>query len=104
MNTAIPYLYRDSSNYKVHDELVVEGELTTAGIASIREVLIDGVWFDPVPLNLRHRGSELANFPTDDDHDWHELVLDDVNLTEAAATLTMSSLIRSLSDSQRIDP
>ena len=35
MNTKICYLYRDAGNYKVHNECVIQGELSKEQIQSI---------------------------------------------------------------------
>ena len=35
LNTAIHYLYRDASNYKVHTEVVLKGEITAEQIKEV---------------------------------------------------------------------
>ena len=43
MNTQIRYLYRDASNYKIHNECVVTGELMPEQIAQIMDLPVGTV-------------------------------------------------------------
>ena len=70
MNTRIGYRYRDASNYKAYDEIVVEGVVTREQLAPFLE---DGDSFIPDQVNMRELQDELTSFPSEDDHVWHEL-------------------------------
>lgn len=47
MNTKICYLYRDADNYKVHNECVIQGELSKEQIQSILDCCDMGEYFIP---------------------------------------------------------
>lgn len=75
MNTLLEYLYRDASNYKQHGSVVMEGSLA---LKEVRHLLVDGEYFIPSQAGLpdlqqkfRAQGFE---YPTEDDHTWHEIV------------------------------
>lgn len=79
MIVTVPYMYRDASNYKAHSCIRVSGTLTSEQVERVRascelECFIPG----QVSALLMHLGTELASFPYDDDHPWHELDLDDI--------------------------
>ena len=48
MNTKICYLYRDAGNYKVHNECVIQGELSKEQIQSILDCCDMGEYFIPM--------------------------------------------------------
>lgn len=52
MNTCISYLYRDACNYKIHNEVIINGVLTSAQIDSIMDCLLDGEYFIPSQVGL----------------------------------------------------
>lgn len=70
MNTLVYYLYRDGSNYKVHNEVVLKGEITPEQISAIAESLDSGENFIPSQVGLPERRFE--NW-TEDDGPWFEL-------------------------------
>lgn len=85
MNTAIDYMYRDASNYKLHHRRVFPGEITAAERDAIGAYLDDDVCFIPVQLGWEHLGDDSGwNFPSEDDHPWHELTW--IEPTEAQPT------------------
>lgn len=71
-NTKIELLYRDASNYKQFDEVVLEGQLTDQQIANIKEHLHDGEALIArevgLPTPSEKNAEQGYNFPTDDDH------------------------------------
>lgn len=70
VNTKINYLYRDASNYKQHNEVVIAGKITEQQISTIVSCLSDGEYFIPKQVGLPEtRFSEW----TEDDHCWFEL-------------------------------
>jgi hypothetical protein len=82
MFTVIPYVYRDASNYKEGDHIILEGILTEEQIKSIEGKLDDGENFIPADLNLgiEELQERLMSFPSDDDHVWHELELNEIEV------------------------
>jgi len=75
MNTLLEYLYRDASNYKQHDSVVLQGAIS---LKDIRPLLIDGKHFIPSQAglpDLQHKFKDQGfEYPTEDDHEWHEIV------------------------------
>jgi hypothetical protein len=66
-NTEICYIYRDASNYKWFDEVVVSGELH---FEDFKEYLIDREFFIPELVGLKCLTPEIRN---EDDYDWHAI-------------------------------
>jgi hypothetical protein len=82
MNTRLGYLYRDGSNYKQHHAVVFAGAITDAERRALLARLDDGSYFIPSQVgleDLQHRFGGL----TDDDHPWHELEADDIEVADA---------------------
>lgn len=70
MNTKIEYLYRDGSNYKMHNECIIRGPVTDEQINIIMASLDEGEYFIPSVVGMPElRFSGLNN----DDHPWFEL-------------------------------
>ena len=89
MNTTIEYLYRDASNYKKWNRVVIRGELSSEQLERI-EACLDGDYFVPRSVGLpEHR---ITDYRTDDDHCWFEWEVCDVaELTEELPTIDMSA-------------
>ncbi|HET9066928.1 MAG TPA: hypothetical protein VFN22_14005 [Gemmatimonadales bacterium] len=71
------YLYRDASNYKGWGFLELRGEASEANEAAIREVLIDGMWFDPERAGIPtvfHLAAGPGGFDPRLDHPLHEFI------------------------------
>lgn len=83
MNTKIYYLYRDASNYKQNNEIVVEGEFTEEQVNSIIASLEVGEYF--IPENV---GWECERFVEwgEDDHPYCEIDENCFELTNEPAT------------------
>lgn len=90
-NTKITYLYRDASNYKIWEEVVVSGHISFAEI----EPCLDGGFFiaSQVGLpDLQGRWGEMGyDFPSDDDHVYVEIDADDIHPTADAPTVALSA-------------
>ena len=72
MNTKIEYLYRDASNYKKINQVIVSGTFDEAQKESIQDCLSDGEYFIPKQVGFPEiRFDKL----TEDDHCWFELSL-----------------------------
>ncbi|KMO82397.1 hypothetical protein [Mycolicibacterium chlorophenolicum] len=82
--TVIPTMYRDASNWKVHGEIHLQGELAEADIQAARAALSDGLYYVPGQIGLTHYGSgEYSSYPTEDDHGWQEMCLDEIKVIDA---------------------
>lgn len=68
-NTKIGYLYRDASNYKKWNEVVIRGSMSPEQIDTIIGCLDDELHFIPRQVGLpEDRFDEI----TEDDHAWFE--------------------------------
>ncbi|SLH40576.1 hypothetical protein [Mycobacteroides abscessus] len=82
LHTTIPVMYRDGANYKAHGTIQLQGAITPTQIAAIRALLDEGVYYAPRALGMPHLGErEWGSLRYDDDHEWHEMFLDDLELS-----------------------
>lgn len=88
MNTCISYLYRDACNYKIHNEVIINGVLTSAQIDSIMDCLLDGEYFIPSQVGLPEQRFESI---TEDDDCWFELNREGFNLSSGVPTVDITS-------------
>lgn len=86
-NTHINYLYRDASNYKKHNEVIIPGTFTEEQIHTIIDCLQGGEHFIPSEVNLPEIRFEDR---TEADHPWFELDEDGFEETEAKVTCHIS--------------
>lgn len=94
MNTRMEYLYRDASNFKSVNQIIVMGTITDEQKKAIHRTLEDGLYFIPEQIGLDlYRGWDI----TEDDHPFCELdVENDFYDTEEAAdneTFTVEDLV-----------
>lgn len=68
MNTSITYQYRDTSNYKEFDTVIIRGLLS---LNDIEEYLYDKEFFIPSEIGLKDLQPKNLN---QDDHIWHEIL------------------------------
>lgn len=68
MNTSITYQYRDTSNYKEFDTVIISGLLC---LKDIEEYLYNKEFFIPSEIGLKDLQPENLN---QDDHIWHEIL------------------------------
>lgn len=84
--TLLAVRYADASNYKDSYLLVAEGTLTDADRARLAES-VDGedgdCFFIPMQIGLPHAASQMVGFPHDDDHVWHSLDFDSIEIVAA---------------------
>ena len=85
MNTVIEFLYRDASNYKTWNNVIVKGEISDDQKKRIISSL-DGEYFIPEQVSLPVKRFEYL---TSDDHCWCELRENDFSLTSDSCTLDM---------------
>lgn len=67
-NTEICYTYCDASNYKVHNTVVVAGNLTPAEIEQILSTRHEGEFFIPSQVGLPE--NRFSGYGVQDDHIW----------------------------------
>lgn len=89
MNTQIRYLYRDASNYKMHNECVITGELMPEQIAQIMDCCDSGEFFIPSQVGLPER--RFDDIAQEDDHCWFKLSADGFAPTAKPATVEVSA-------------
>ena len=88
MNTRIEYLYRDGSNYKMLNEVVVVGTLTEDQITEILDCCEAGEYFIPIQVKLPEvRFGKI----TEDDHCWFEIAKYSFTETNAESTLPLTA-------------
>jgi len=89
-NTKITFLYRDASNYKMLNEVILKGAATEEDKKAILESC-DGEFFIPEQVGL---DVERFGDITEDDHCWCELGEDAFSETDAGPTedITVSEL------------
>ncbi len=90
MNTQLWYMYRDGSNYKANETLVLEGECT---FEDVKAFLDEGRWFIPSQVGLPDLQKKLYQYdgPGEDDHIWHELDDGDFSLTDSEPTAPVTA-------------
>lgn len=90
MNTKISYMYRDASNYKQCEEVIFEGEITEAEKEVILNNRDEGLYFIPSQVGLDDLQSRMTGYPNSDDHVWHELNENDIEIVSDNHTTFMS--------------
>ncbi len=83
MNTLITYQYRDASNYKEFEIVIISGMLTSN---NIEKYLYDKEIFIPSEIGLKDLQPENLN---QDDHIWHEIL--DINHTHEQPTVNITA-------------
>ena len=68
MNTLITYQYRDASNYKEFETVIINGLLS---LKDIEEYFFEKEFFIPSEIGLKDLQPENLN---QDDHIWHEIL------------------------------
>lgn len=109
MNTRISYLYRDASNYKAAESVVLAGELSDDDIAVLRASIalaaagagIETDAFSPVDLGLPPAQAQLwaTVDQNEDDHIYNELL--SIERTTDAVTSTATTAAGLLAAAER---
>lgn len=89
-NTQITYMYRDASNFKQFETVILRGEMSEEDISLIIGKLVDGTFFIPEQVGLprlQFRWSSLNNA----DHVYHELTREDITLTDLSPTIKITA-------------
>lgn len=87
MNTLFHYMYRDASNYKQFNTVILVGEITDEGRAAIKNSLLEGEYFIPSQVDLedlQYLWENYGGLDDQDDHVWHEIV--EISLTDEMPT------------------
>ncbi len=85
--TVIPVMYRDASNYKAYGLISLDGIITDHQIGALRQCLGEGRYYVPRQLGLAHLAEETwPGSHYDDDHDWHEMFLDEITTSQTSLT------------------
>ncbi|MCD8365944.1 MAG: hypothetical protein LUC83_09115 [Clostridiales bacterium] len=90
MNTKIEYYYRDCSNYRKYNVVVVSGKITPKQITTIISCLEFGELFVPEFVGLPAERLEEYEFQPDEDTPFLELSRDSFSLTDEAPTCDMT--------------
>lgn len=85
-NTLMTYQYRDASNWKKMNKIILPGTLTDSQVDEIKECLDSEERFIPRQLGLPEKRFDVL---TEDDHCWFELC--DFEKTNAEPTVAMSA-------------
>lgn len=88
-NTFVSYLYRDASNYKTYNSVVLAGRVSEQDLKTIKSALDQGEYFIPSQLGLPEK--RFDDGLTEDDHIWFELDVDDIEPTTAAPTIEVTA-------------
>lgn len=91
-NTVLSYHYRDASNYKAHDAIVVAGKIAFADLAPYLDNITDNA-FIPSQVGMKDLQPTMISFPSADDHVFHsfEYGEDDFAPTSAAPTVDFTA-------------
>ena len=74
-NTKLWYMYRDASNYKLHIDVVLTGEMTPEQWETILSCCDDREYFAPAKVGLEARDFVAMGYqPYDDDPELFEIV------------------------------
>lgn len=89
-NTQIEYMYRDASNWKQFETVVLAGEMSEEDINLIIGNLEFGDLFMPEQVGLPRL---QFRWPTlnDDDHVYHELKREDIKIVDLPPTIEMTA-------------
>jgi hypothetical protein len=87
--THVPYMYRDANNYKAHHTVRLAGQITDEQRERVRQslesIVGDHTGFIPEQIGWPHAGDgegSWTSFPNpNDDHCWHELDVDEIEVS-----------------------
>lgn len=89
VNTKISYLYRDASNYKAYNEVIIKGKISPGQINQIMECLDDGEYF--IPCQIGFPESRIGEVDPEVDHCWFELERSSFECTSEPETIEMTA-------------
>lgn len=88
MNTKISYLYRDADNYKVHNECIVQGEISEEQIRQILDSCDMGEYFIPRQVGMPER--KFDEYDAEAGHCWFELDKEGFEYTEQPSNVSLT--------------
>lgn len=89
VNTKISYLYRDASNYKAYNEVIIKGKISPEQINQIMECLDDGEYF--IPCQIGFPEIRIGKVDPEVDHCWFELERSSFECTSEPETVDMAA-------------
>lgn len=89
VNTKISYLYRDASNYKAYNEVIIKGKISPTQINQIMECLEDGEYF--IPCQIGFPEIRIGKVDPEVDHCWFELELSSFQFTSEPETVEITA-------------
>lgn len=89
VNTRISYLYRDASNYKAYNEVIIKGKISPGQINQIMECLDDGEYF--IPCQIGFPEIRIGEVDPEVDHCWFELERSSFECTSEPETIEMTA-------------
>ncbi len=90
MNTKVKYMYRDACNYKTLGDAIFTGTLTEAEKKSIKDATDGERMFIPEQVGMPPLREE---YPTIDDHCWHEFISIEDTTEKSTETITAKELL-----------
>jgi len=76
--TRVNYTYRDASNYKQFGSALLDGAISEEEKCLVTATLDDGDGhFIPEQIGWPHPGREMTSWPSEDDHCWAEIDMED---------------------------
>lgn len=89
VNTKIKYLYRDASNYKAYNEVIIKGKISPEQINQIMECLDDGEYF--IPCQIGFPEIRVGKVDPEVDHCWFELEKSSFKCTSEQETVEITA-------------
>lgn len=90
-NTSFEYEYRDAGNYKHAAVVVVAGILHPEDLKLCLENVSEGTEFIPSQVGLEDLQPLMKNYPSSDDHVWHQLSLDSFQTVNRPPTVRITA-------------
>jgi hypothetical protein len=79
--TQIHYDYADEHNYKAGEVIFFSGVFTPEQLAAMKAKFEDHEFFIPTQVGLEALQPRLTSFPSDADHVWHRIYLDEEDIS-----------------------
>lgn len=80
--TIIPVSYRDGAGWQKNATYVAEGAITDEQTTALRGCVDGDGFFIPTQIGQSHLGEPMEQFPGEDDHIWHVMDTDDIEIVD----------------------
>lgn len=99
MNTQFAYTYRDASNWKTFEIIILQGEMSSTDMNMIFDKLYEGQFFIPEQVGLVALQTR-DHLLSERDHIWHELDRDAIQLVDTPknSNILASELVKCFMD------